>query len=546
MKRKVIALLLIAVMLLLALTACGTNTGSTGNDASDASAETAEASDGETLVMCNSNDIGTLSPHSYSGQMYAQDFVYEGLTAFVDDEVVPCLAESWDVSEDGKTYTFHLRKGVKYTDGSDFDADNVIKNFDAILLHREDHSWLESLNQIKDVKKVDDSTVEITLEEAYYPFLQEFTLCRPIRFCADACIPKDLDTYANWDEDQDPIGTGMWILKEHKPGEYAVFERNEDYWGEKPNFKYLRMEVIEDTTTIVSALKNGEIDMIYDINNNLTADAFNELKKAGFKCETSPANSNLNIALNTKSGNTADLAVRQALEYCIDKQTICDTVYDGLRQPCDRIFTETLPYCGNKPNTVYTYDKEKAAKILDDAGWKLADGATVRQKDGKDLTVNFCYISDDAISKSLGEAFQSMCKEVGIDIELIGEESNSFYDRQTSGEFDMIVSETWGTQYDPHSMVASFREPSHADFRAQEGLKEKAELDQLVTDLLVETDEEKRQEMYDEVFNILMDNAVYIPICGTTTLCVAADDIDGIEMYDYASLIPTRTLKRVK
>ena len=95
-------------------------------------------------------------------------------------------------------------------------------------------------------------------------------------------------------------------------------------------------------------------------------------------------------------------------------------------------------------------------------------------------------------------------------------------------------------------MVASFREPSHADFRAQEGLKEKAELDQLVTDLLVETDEEKRQEMYDEVFNILMDNAVYIPICGTTTLCVAADDIDGIEMYDYASLIPTRTLKRVK
>ena len=139
-----------------------------------------------------------------------------------------------------------------------------------------------------------------------------------------------------------------------------------------------------------------------------------------------------------------------------------------------------------------------------------------------------------------------MCKEVGIDIELIGEESNSFYDRQTSGEFDMIVSETWGTQYDPHSMVASFREPSHADFRAQEGLKEKAELDQLVTDLLVETDEEKRQEMYDAVFNILMDNAVYIPICGTTTLCVAADDIDGIEMYDYASLIPTRTLKRVK
>jgi len=537
-KKQLLSLLLAAMLLMLAFAGCGTEAPSESSS-SPLPGASADASD-DTLVMCYPSDIVTLNPHTYEGKMFAQDWLYEGLTAFADNKVIPSLAESWDISEDGKVYTFHLRKDVVYSDGTDFNADSAKKNFDAVLLHKDRHSWLESLNQISDVSVIDDHTLQIKLENSYYPFLQEMSLIRPVRFCADAAFPANGDTAEGISQ---PIGTGMWMLKEHKAGEYAVFERNEKYWGEKPNFKYMKVDVITDPTTAVSAFKTGEIDMIYDIDDLLTADAFNELKSAGFQTYISNPQASLALALNTKTGFTSDLKVRQALEFAIDKEAICKTVYDGLRVPADRLFSTDLPYCNTTLKTTYNYDPDKAAAMLDDAGWRLEGDSKYRSKDGKTLSLGFCYISTDSISKTLGEVMQSMYADIGVEIKLVGEERNSFYDRQKSGEFDIIVSETWGNQYDPHSMVASFREPSHADYRAQEGLPNKAYLDGLITKLLVETDKTRRQEMYAEIFDILQDNAVYIPVCGSNTLCVTSQDLTGVT-FNTRSAIPTQSISR--
>lgn len=537
MKTKKALSIILATLLIMSICAgCGQK--ATEASTSPSTEATTAAADDDTLVMCYPGDIGILNPHNYDGKMFAQDFIYEGLTKFEDSQIKPSLAESWDISEDGKVYTFHLRKGVVYSDGTAFNASSAKKNFDAVLKHKADHSWLESLNQITDVTVIDENTLQITLENSYYPFLQEMTFVRPIRFCADATFPDSGDTAEGIKQ---PIGTGMWLLKEHKEGEYALFERNDNYWGEKPSFKYLKVEVITDPTTAVSALKTGEIDMIMDIGDLLTADSFNELKNAGFQTYISDPQSTLALALNTKTGFTSDLKVRQALEYATDKDTICATVYDGLRTPMDRLFSTKLPYCDTKLNTTYNYDLDKAKALLDEDGWKLEDGAKYRTKDGQTLSMSFYYISTDSISKTLGEVLQSMYANIGVEIKLVGEEDNSFYDRQQSGEFDIIVSETWGDQYDPYSMVASYREPSHADYRAQEGLSNKAYLDEMITKLLVETDDSKRQEMYAEIFNILQDNAVYIPVCGATTLCVTAQDITGVE-FNTRSFIPTQSL----
>lgn len=535
-KKKLLSLIIAAVMLMLTFAGCGSQT----SEQSGSSAEAPQDAKDDTLVMCYADDIGILNPHTYDGKMFAQDWVYEGLTAFSDNKVVPSLAESWDISEDGKVYTFHLREGVVYSDGTPFNAASAKKNFDAVLLHRDRHNWMESLNQIADVKAIDDKTLQITLENAYYPFLQEMTFIRPVRFCADATFPASGDTAEGIEK---PIGTGMWMLKEHKDGEYAVFERNEKYWGKKPSFKYLKLEVIADATTAVSALKTGEIDMIFDIGHILTADAFNELKSAGFLTYISGPQATLALALNTKNGHTSDLKVRQALLQAIDKDAICKSVYDGLRSPMDRLFSTDLPYCDTKLNTTYDYNTKKAEALLEETGWLLDSGSKFRSKNGDTLSLEYCYISTDTVSKTLGEVLQSMYADIGVEIKLVGEEPNSFYDRQKSGEFDIIVSETWGNQYDPHSMVASFREPSHADYRAQEGISNKAYLDDLITKMLVETDETKRQEMYTEIFNILQDNAVYIPVCGSTSLCVTAKDITGV-VFNTVSDIPTQSITR--
>lgn len=513
---------------------------SSSNSPSSSSSSTQASAEDDTLVICHPEDVGTLNPHTYDSPMYIQGWVYEGLTKWEDNEVKPALAESWDISEDGKEYTFHLREGVKFTDGSDWNADVAKKNFDAVLKHKEDHSWLESLNQIKSVDVVDEYTIKMTLNNAYYPILQELTLARPMTFGAESIFPDSGDTYT--DGIKEAVGTGMWKIKEHKEGEYAIFERNDDYWGEKPSFKYVKVLVTPDANTAANLLKSGEVDMIYDIAGQLSADAFEELKNSGFTTEISGPMATLAVAVNSNKGATKDVKVRQALEYAIDKDSIVENVYNGLREKAETLFDSSLPYCDIDWPT-YSYDVEKAKSLLDEAGWKLEDGKEYRTKDGETLTLEYCYVSSDTICENLGEVLQGQFKEIGVEIKLVGEESQSFNTRQKDGSFDLIVSETWGNQYDPHSMVASYREPSHADFRAQEGLPNKKELDKTITDLLVETDETKRQEMYSEVLTSLQEQAVYLPICTKTVLVAHKAEITGVE-FNTDSYIPLQTVKR--
>lgn len=545
MKRtnKFLCLALVMLMLLGMFSGCASSkTPAAPDDSKQGETEpVASTTENDTLTIALPKDVGPINAHNYASSMYIQDFVYDTLTKWEDNEVKPGLAESWDISEDGKEYTFHLREGVKFTDGSDWNADIAKKNIDAVLLHREDHSWLEMLNKMQSAEVIDEYTLKITLSDAYYPFLQELSLIRPLAFMAEDSFPASGDTYA--DGIVEPIGTGKLKLVEYKAGEYAVFERNDDYWGEKVKFKYLRTEIIPDANTQVAALKTGEIDMIFDVGGVLTADAFEELKRAGFKTAISNPTATLALALNSNRNATAELAVRQALEYAVDKDTIVENVYYNLRTKADTLFDKSLPYC-DIDLTTYSYDPEKAVELLEGAGWNLEDGARYRTKDGKTLSLEYYYVSTDNICRTLGETLQSLFEAVGVELKIIGEESSSFGTRQTDGTFDLVVSETWGNQYDPHSMVASYREPSHADFRAQEGMPNKAELDKWVTELLIETDDQARQDYYTKILTELADQAIYIPVCSKTILVACNKNIDGIT-FNTDNFIPVHTLYRV-
>ena len=115
--------------------------------------------------------------------MTAQAMVYESLVEYNDDgTITPKLAESWDISKDKTSYVFHLRKDVKYSDGTAFNADNVIRNFDAVLANRDLHSWMGMVHHIKEVVKIDDYTIRLQLNEPYYPVLNELAFVRPFRF----------------------------------------------------------------------------------------------------------------------------------------------------------------------------------------------------------------------------------------------------------------------------------------------------------------------------------------------------------------------------
>ncbi|TVM31940.1 nickel ABC transporter, nickel/metallophore periplasmic binding protein [Oceanidesulfovibrio marinus] len=509
----------------------------------------------DVLVYSWNSNVGPLNPHTYSpSQMFAQAMVYEPLVRYqADGTIAPWLATSWKISEDGKEYTFTLRKDVTFSDGQPFNAEAVKKNFDTILLNHKNHDWLELVNQLHAVEEaggqavtvIDDHTVKLTLKAPYYPILQELALIRPDRFLSPAAFPESGDTAQGI---KAPIGTGPWKVVEMVKGEYDVFERNEAYWGKKPAMKYLVVKVIPDSNARAVAFDTGEIDLIYGAGGHgggqLGLDTFQRYQQMGnVEASVSPPLATRAMALNTKRFPTNDLAVRRAILHAVNKPAMVEHIFLGVEPQADTLFAPSMPYCdlGLAP---YGFDPAEAEALLDKAGWTLAEGDEYRAKDGKELALELCFVGNDALQKSVAEVIQGDLKRIGIKVNLVGEESDSFYTRQMNGEFGIIFGDTWGPPYDPHSFCSSMRVPSHADYQAQLGLPMKAEIDEKIGQVLVTVDEKERADLYRDILTTLHEQAVYLPLTYMTSIMVHRPELKGASFGPTQQEIPFESMEK--
>lgn len=511
MKKRVLSLCLAGLMAA-SLAGCGGagNTAETttaaGTETSAAASENGSSEAKEELVFVNYRDIRDLNPHLYAGEMYAQEMLYETLVNITADGYEGCLAESWDISDDGKTYTFHIRDGVKFSDGEVCDANAIKANFDAIIENKDRHTWLEMMNLLVGVSAPDDKTFVIELSEPYYPLLTELGVTRPFAMIS----PKAMKDGSTKDGVNAYIGTGPYVLTDFATDEYAIFEANENYWGEQPKIKKITVKVIPDNQTRILALEKGEIDMIFG-KNMIDADAINQYTgNDKFTVSLSDPTSTRQIVLNTTRDVLADKEVRQALQHATNKQAISDGIFYGLEQPADTLFAKTVPYCDIDLEP-YAYDVELAQSMLDEAGW-VVGADKIREKDGQKLNIDLLYNSDSVTEKAIAEYLQSEYQKIGISLNIHGEEEQSYRDNMKAGNFDMVFNICWGTPYDPQSSLAAMRAPVYGDYAAQLGLEDKADIDQAITDILVSTDETKRQELYTFVLTRLHEDAVYIPL----------------------------------
>lgn len=491
---------------------------------------------GKTLTLSWSKDIGNLNPHLYGiNQMFAQAMVYESLVQYGENgKMVPCLAESWTISEDGKEYVFNLRRGVKFSDGSDFNAGVVKKNFDTVLANKNRHEWLDLINQIASTQVVDDYTFKITFKNAYYPALQELALIRPLRFLALSGFPDDGNTFNGIKK---PVGTGPWVLSEYKKDQYAVFVRNENYWGPKPKLEKVIVKVIPDSEATVLALEKGEIDLIYGTG-LINLDAYKQIKQAGkYANQLSEPGATRVLALNTNKGPTRELPVRQALEYGLDKAALVAGIFYGTEEQAETLFASNFPYC-KLDLQPYRYDANRAKELLEADGWRAAPGKEFREKDGKTLELDLCFTSTDHTQKAIAELLQGEYKKIGVKINIIGEEAQGFYDRQKSGNFHLIFNETWGVPYDPHSFVSSMRHIAHADYQAQLGLPMKNELDAKIGEALISTDEQTRQQLYAYILGTLHEQAVYLPLSHKKNMAIYNGRVSGVHFLPTVYEIP--------
>lgn len=501
----------------------------------------ASANSVKTLTYSWVGNVGPLNPHLYSpNQMFGQAMVYEPLVRYeADGTLTPWLAERWDVSTDGKTYTFHLRKGVFFTDGSPLNAEAVKKNFDAILANAKRHTWLELTAQIQETRMVDEFTVDIRMKDSYYPILQDLALVRPFRFISPKSIPDSGNTA---DGIKAAVGTGPWKLVESKLAEYDIFERNDAYWGKKPDIGRIVVKVIPDPNTRAVVFETGEIDLIYG-DDQISLDTYDRFRSdKRYTTKMSQPLATRALALNSNRGVTKEAAVRKAIQHAVNKDAIIQGIFLDTEIKADTLFATNIPYC-NIGLSPYAYLPTKAEEILDAAAWKKTAGG-FRAKDGVPLTVGLCFVGNSAIEKSIAEALQGNLQKVGIQVELDGVEEDIFNKRQKDGSFDMIFNETWGPPYEPHSYCSSMRVPSHADYQAQAGLPMKADIDEKIGKALVTLDAGVRADLWRGILTTLHEQAVYLPISYTTGLIVHRDNLAGVSYGNTKYEIPFESMMK--
>ena len=337
---------------------------------------------------------------------------------------------------------------------------------------------------------------------------------------------KDYPTYT-WKHPQGLIVLGFPKNSMTKIiGTISVFEANENYWGRQPRIRKITVKVIPDNQTRVLALEKGEIDLIFG-KNMIDADAVNKyLDSEEFQVALSDPTSTRQIVLNTANGVLRDKAVRQALQHATNRQAISDGVFYGLEKPADTLFASTVPYCDIDLKS-YGYDTALAESMLEEAGWTMGSGG-LREKDGQTMAMSLLYNSDSVTEKTIAEYLQSEYGKLGIKLDIKGEEEQSYRDNMKAGNFDMVFNICWGTPYDPQSSLAAMRQPVYGDYAAQLGLEDKKEIDQAITNILVSTDEAKRQELYTFVLTRLHEDAVYIPLTYECNKAISTSALKGV------------------
>ena len=470
------------------------------------------------------------------GPIYYLNNFYETLVNYEDGKIVPGLADSWSVSDDGLIYTFHLKKGVKFTDGEDFNAAAVKKNLEMIpkLLGKFNGSFGLTTALFKEIKAVDDYTVEVRLSSPYYGVLQEFTIMWPMgmmspnAFNEDGTVSDKLLTST--------MGTGPYMFNGQTNGQMYTFLRNPEYRGEKPEIEKFNIKIIPDNEAKALAMRSGEIDIIVGSDRITSYDGFKEFSVDGrYGAEISDAIASTRyLGFNLAKVPFNDKKVRLAISHAIDKQNICDNLLYGIDTKADELLSKSLPYC-NVPVQAYEYDIEKGKKILEEAGWMDTDGDGIREKDGMKLEGEIVYNKKKAIFDDLAMVISSSLKEIGIDMKLTGLDLMAWHSEVGKGEFAIVLRETYGIPHDPYTTINNMN-TEKKDYVLAQGLVHLEDGDDLVKGLSTMGDEKEIQDRYNLILTEVHKNMAFVPISNRKELVVFnAEKIDGYEFNDILS-----------
>jgi len=399
--------------------------------------------------------------------------VFEGLTRIGSKgEVLPALAESWEISEDGKTYTFKLRSGVKFHDGSDFDAEDAKFSLDRARADDSTNAQKGLFKAIESVEVVDPATLKVMLSSPAGNFLFNMGW-------GDAVMVAPESADAN---KENPVGTGPFKFGSWSKGSFVEITRNDDYWGESVALASATFRFIPDAAAAISSLQSGDVDAFPNFPAPEALDAFRSDDR--FAVVVGSTEGETILSINNTRPPFDNILVRQAIAHALDRQAIIDGAMFGLGTPIGTHFAPHHPaYVAETINT-YPHDFDKAKELLAEAGFA----------DGIDATLQ---LPPPTYARRGGEIIASQLREIGINLEIIPVEWAQWLEGPFKGDFDLtIVSHT-----EPLD-IGIYANPDyyfHYDSKPFQDVMEK---------LNVTTDEQARYDLMGEAQRIIAADAV--------------------------------------
>ncbi len=484
---------------------------------------TVAQAEGSTFTYAISSDPGAnTNPITSSDRfgLMTSNLVYSPLFKINGTECEWYLATGYELSNDDRTYTFTLRDDVTWSDGEQFNADDVIFTIEQIMdpdNASEMYGNFVTAEGPVEIEKVDDFTVSFTFPKASPAHLEAFAYevyIIPEHKFADV---EDYDTYAF---SEPTVTTGAYIMTEYSAGSYLKFEKNENYFRQEPSIDTIVLRIITSNDTAMLAIQSGEVDAwpttpayLEQIDleaSNLTSYAFNQ-GRIGY------------MEVNTTK--IPDVKVRQAIFYALNKDELATATYLSTDN-YDNVYTFLPPnngYYDDSESEKYETDVEKAKALLAEAG---AEG----------LTVNIGYCSSDTTQETWAVLMQQQLAQAGITAELNPMESAAYYNELENPDkpFDLYFG-GYIMGSDPQTYADLFKTGSTFNYTGNEN----AEIDRLFDEGIATFDTEERAVIYKELQKVIQDDAIFYPIASNSYIVLFNNRVQGIEE---CGLVPIYTL----
>jgi peptide/nickel transport system substrate-binding protein len=461
-------------------------------------------------------DLGPtgLDPHlitAFPSFMVVNGNIYEGLTSIDKDlKVVPGLAESWTVSPDGKTYTFKLRPGVKFHDGSALEAEDIVSTIKRVQSKDIASPLASRLSAIESANAVDPQTVELKLKEPSAPLLASLATI--------AVVPSSVETNKDALQKQ-PVGTGPFKFQEWQPNGFILLAKNEAYWQQGlPKLSGLKFNIVPESATRQVGLTNGQYALLPNID---AATALQLKGKPGVRLGETLDLAYTLIGMNVSKPPFDNPKVREAVNYAVNRQEIVDAALFGAGVPGGPLSPALKSWALDvKEYPCYTPDPAKAQALLKESGIALPISVTMNVLPRQDI-------------KDVAQVVQEQLNKVGFKVELKNQEQGQFIQDWRNSNFDMFASLNAGNADPDEYFYRTFRTGGSTNvFKYSD-----QEIDQLLDSARTQQDQTARKAAYDKVQRKLACSGPAVHVSYGTLFSAMRDKLQGYEVMPNRSLM---------